>query len=161
MKLLGKVLLGISIIGTYAAPPVNAGKAPDFTLQGRDATISLSSYRGRIVYVDFWASWCTPCRKSFPWMNTMQRKYQKYGFTVLALNLDEDRSLAERFLQQTPAEFEIAFDPNGTTAERYSVDVMPSSYLVDRQGGLVAVHKGFRKKDTAMMEKQIRQLLRN
>jgi thiol-disulfide isomerase/thioredoxin len=155
------ILLSVSIVGALVAPTASAERAPDFVLQGPDATVSLSSYRGRVVYVDFWASWCTPCRKSFPWMNAMQRKYEKYGFAVVALNLDADRRLAEGFLEQTPAEFVIAFDPSGTTAEQYKVDVMPSSYLVDRQGDLVAIHKGFRNKDAAMMEQQIRQLLRH
>ena len=80
-------------------------------------------------------------------------------FDVVAINLDQDRELANQFLKQTPANFTLAFDPSGSTAESYSVQVMPSSYLIDRNGELVAVHKGFRKVDTATLEKEIRQLL--
>ena len=122
-------------------------------------SIDLNQMVGKVVYLDFWASWCTPCRKSFPWMNAMQKQYGKYGFEVVAINLDEDRELANQFLKQTPANFTIAFDPTGQTAESYSVDVMPSSFLIDRKGEPVAIHKGFRKVDSAALEKEIRQLL--
>lgn len=161
MRILPKVLLALTLIGTVTTLPAKGAKAPEFSLPGRNATVSLSSYRGRLVYVDFWASWCVPCRKSFPWMNAMHQKYEKYGLSIVAINLDEDRALADRFLERVPAEFVIAFDPSAKTAESYGVKVMPSSFIVNRQGDLVAVHKGFRSKDTAKMEKQIRQLLAN
>jgi thiol-disulfide isomerase/thioredoxin len=139
--------------------PAQATKAKNFNLRGVSSTVNLGNYRGRVVYLDFWASWCTPCRKSFPWMNAMQKQYGKYGFDVVAVNLDENRELANQFLKQTPANFTVAFDPSGKTAESYSVDVMPSSFLIDRKGELVAIHKGFRTVDSAALEKEIRQLL--
>lgn len=159
MNLLPKHLLHLLFIGVLTTLPAAAAKAPDFTLQGQDGIVNLESYRGRIVYVDFWASWCVPCRKSFPWMNAMQSRYEKYGFSIIAINLDEDRVLADQFLERIPAEFTIAFDPSGKSAERYGVKVMPSSYIVDRDGNVVAEHKGFRPKEASKTEKQIRQLL--
>lgn len=159
MKVFVKVFASILMIGVLSQVPAQAMKAKSFNLAGVQSTVNLNNYRGRVVYLDFWASWCTPCRKSFPWMNAMQEQYGKYGFEVVAINLDEDRELAIQFLKQTPAKFTVAFDPSGKTAESYSVDVMPSSFLIDRKGELVAIHKGFRKVDSAKLENEIRQLL--
>ena len=159
MRVIVNVLASILLLGALSQVPAHAVKATNFNLRGIDSTVNLGNYRGRVVYLDFWASWCTPCRKSFPWMNAMQKQYGKYGFEVVAINLDENRELANQFLQQTPANFTVAFDPSGKTAESYSVDVMPSSFLIDRKGELVAIHKGFRQVDSAALEKEIRQLL--
>lgn len=159
MKFVSRILCSLLVVAAFAPLPASSGQAIGFNLQGLGSSVNLNSYRGRVVYLDFWASWCTPCRKSFPWMNSMQQQYGKYGFDVVAINLDQDRELAREFLQQTPARFTIAFDPSGRTAESYSVKVMPSSYLIDRSGNVVAVHKGFRSADTASLEREIRQLL--
>ncbi len=159
MNKLVRIVASLLMLAVLAPSSGLAAKAEGFTLQGRGAPVDLSAYRGRVVYLDFWASWCTPCRKSFPWMNAMQKQYGKYGLEVVAVNLDENRGLAEQFLRQTPAEFTVAFDPTGRTAEHYRVQVMPSSYLINRDGELVAEHKGFRRVDTARLEKEIRQLL--
>lgn len=159
MRLILRVFTSILMLATLSQMPAHAAKAENFSLRGLNSTVKLSAYRGRVVYLDFWASWCTPCRKSFPWMNAMQKQYGKYGFDVVAINLDEDPALANEFLQQMPANFTVAFDPTGSTAESYSVDVMPSSFLIDRKGELVAVHKGFRNGDSAALENEIRQLL--
>ena len=159
MKVISKVIAAALVVMMFAPLPASAVKATSFNLQGLRSSVNLDNYRGRVVYLDFWASWCTPCRKSFPWMNAMQEQYGKYGFEIVAINLDENRELAYQFLKQTPANFTIAFDPSGQTAESYSVEVMPSSFLIDRKGELVAIHKGFRKVDSAALEKEIRQLL--
>lgn len=159
MRAIVNVVAGILLLSVSAQVPSHAAKAQNFNLRGVTSNVNLGNYRGRVVYLDFWASWCTPCRKSFPWMNAMQQQYGKYGFEVVAINLDQNRELANEFLKQTPANFTVAFDPSGKTAESYSVDVMPSSFLIDRHGELVAIHKGFRKVDSAELEKEIRQLL--
>ena len=141
-----------------AAKPTN--QAPDFILEGQQKQIELSKYHGTIVYVDFWASWCQPCRKSFTWMNKMQSLYGSEGFKVIAINLDESRKKADKFLQQTPANFDVAFDPQGNTAEAYNVKAMPSSYLIDKKGNVVHANLGFRGNDEDELETKIRQLLR-
>ena len=141
-----------------AANPAN--QAPDFTLEGRQKQIELSKYRGKIVYVDFWASWCQPCRKSFSWMNKMQSLYGSEGFKVIAINLDESRTKANKFLQQIPADFDVAFDPQGNTAEAYKVKAMPSSYLIDKNGKVVHANLGFRGNDEDELETKIRKLVR-
>lgn len=139
--------------------------APDFrltgqTMSGQSQEINLNDYRGQIVYIDFWASWCQPCRKSFGWMNKMQALYGKEGFKVIAINLDEEREKAEKFLKQVPASFDVAYDPQGNTAEAYRVRAMPSSYLVDKNGRVVHANLGFRGNDEGNLETIIRTLIR-
>ena len=151
-------ILCLSLIqAVHAADPV----ATDFTLPTASGTVRLAEHRNEVVYLDFWASWCIPCRKSFPWMNEMTRRYGKQGLTVLAVNLDKERELAEQFLHEIPAKFTIADDPEGKVAEQYEVQGMPSSYIIDRWGHIVRVHLGFRESDTRDMEHVLRQALRS
>ncbi len=120
---------------------------------------AMSQHKGKVVYVDFWASWCVPCRKSFPWMNAMQTKNQDQGFVVLSINLDAEKRLAKEFLQQTPANFAIIYDAKGKLARQFKVKGMPSSYLFDRQGKLISAHSGFNGKKQQQYEKEITQAL--
>lgn len=135
-------------------------KAPEFELPAaRGGSLSLSEMQGKVVWVDFWASWCGPCRASFPWMNAMVEKYGPQGFAVLAINVDADRPLAEAFLQDNPAGFPVVFDAEGKTPESFGVRGMPSSYLVDGQGRLIGSHIGFRASAMNDYENAIRQAL--
>jgi len=144
---------------TMAAPVFAAELAPEFTLPGRSQPVSLASLRGKVVYLDFWASWCIPCRKSFPWMNSMQKRYGDQGLVIVAVNMDKNRELSERFLKDVPVDFKIAYDPEGTVASAYRVKGMPSSYLIDTQGQLHSSHIGFREESIADMEAIIQSLL--
>lgn len=112
-----------------------------------------------IVYVDFWASWCRPCRKSFPWMNTMQEKYQDRGLKVLAVNLDKERNLAESFLKTVPALVQVMYDPEGHLAADFDVQAMPSSFIIDGEGRIRHQHKGFFEDRTDDYEDEIRSLI--
>jgi cytochrome c biogenesis protein CcmG/thiol:disulfide interchange protein DsbE len=123
------------------------------------ADLDLSAYRGKVVYVDFWASWCGPCKQSFPWMQTMKDTYSQQGLTVIAVNLDLDRADADRFLDQFRPTFEVRFDPQGKLAEFYKVQAMPSSVLIDRHGVTRFRHAGFRPMDGAAYEAQVQELL--
>jgi len=134
-------------------------KAPGFSLPGKNKTIQLSSYKGKVVYLDFWASWCEPCKRSFPWMNELQETYGENGFKIIAVNLDTDRNDAEKFLKQMPAKFEIAFDKSGKTAEAYNLKAMPSSFLIDRKGRLVHKSLGYRVEEKKIVEKKIQKLV--
>ncbi|MDH4275817.1 MAG: TlpA family protein disulfide reductase [Gammaproteobacteria bacterium] len=133
-----------------------AESAPDFKLAGQNGAVNLNLLRGKVVYVDFWASWCGPCRKSFPWLNQMSSRYGKKGLIVVGINLDKERALADGFLKETPAQFTIAFDPTGGTADAYQVKGMPSSFLIDKKGNIIYKHQGFRDQDTAALEKKIK-----
>jgi cytochrome c biogenesis protein CcmG/thiol:disulfide interchange protein DsbE len=119
----------------------------------------LAPVEGRVVWVDFWASWCVPCRRSFPWLNSMHRKYGADGLQIIAVNLDKDRALADKFLAEVPAEFALRFDPAGELAKHFGVQAMPSSYLIDTEGNVLATHAGFRTADTADYERAIEEAL--
>lgn len=150
----------VALNGFLGSSSALAAKAPNFKLDGQQKQVELKKYRGQIVYVDFWASWCQPCRKSFTWMNKMQSLYGNEGFKVIAINLDEDRAKANQFLQKIPANFDIAFDPKGNTAAAYNVKAMPSSYLVDKDGNVVHANLGFRGNDEEKLEIKIRKLIK-
>ncbi len=137
----------------------HADDLPNLSLQTKQGGLHLNELRGQVVYLDFWASWCVPCRKSFPWMNDMHQRYSKDGLKIVAINLDKEVNLAKQFLTEYPANFTVAYDPEGLSAEKFKVQAMPSSYLIDRQGKLHSTHLGFKEKDTAAMEAAIKSLL--
>jgi thiol-disulfide isomerase/thioredoxin len=107
------------------------------------ANLDLSAYRGKVVYLDFWASWCTPCRQSFPWMNDIQSTLGSKGLVVIGVNVDHDRGPAEEFLQSTNPQFKIIFDPEGVIAAQYDFKDMPTSILIGRDGKIRSIHNGF------------------
>ena len=143
------------------AAAVDAGDpAPAFALPtAASETIDIARLRGRVVYVDFWASWCGPCRRSFPWMNALQSRYGGQGLAIVGVNVDKRRSDAERFLRDVPATFAIVYDPQGVAPAAYDVKGMPSSYVIDRHGVVAAVEEGFRDDRRDAVEARIRALL--
>jgi cytochrome c biogenesis protein CcmG/thiol:disulfide interchange protein DsbE len=144
-----------------AAGAIGVGDAaPGFSLPTAGGQpIALENLRGQVVYVDFWASWCAPCRRSFPWMNELQQRYADRGFAIVAINVDKKRGDAERFLQANPARFTVVYDPEGATALAYDVPGMPSSYLIDRRGTVVDAEPGFRDERKSAREAAIMKLL--
>ena len=108
------------------------------------SSFDLARHHGKVVIVDFWASWCKPCRQSIPWLNSMRARYGEAGLEVIGINVDAKRGDADRFLREVPIEFEIVFDPRGELAKEFKVRGMPSSYVFDRTGKLVQTHLGFR-----------------
>lgn len=127
------------------------------TLQSFEGLIA--SHKGKVIYLDFWASWCGPCRKSFPWMNDMHQQYQQQGLVIISVNVDNEKSLAEEFLNETPANFTVFYDPKGKVARKFKLKGMPSSYLIDRSGKMVGTHVGFSKSKTSHYEQEIKDLL--
>ncbi|MDP9084928.1 MAG: TlpA family protein disulfide reductase [Pseudomonadota bacterium] len=125
----------------------------------RAAALDLSAYRGKVVYVDFWASWCGPCKQSFPWLDNLVREYSSQNFVVIGVNVDKDRAQAERFLHETPAEFSIVYDPKGELAAAYKVTGMPSGVLIDRAGRVRFQHAGFSGTQKGLYEEQLQTLL--
>ena len=158
MRLVAALFAFALALRAYGVAPGQA--APAFALPDASGkTLSLASLRGRVVYVDFWASWCTPCRRSFPWMNVMQARYGQEGLSIVGVNVDKRRADADRFLGDVPATFEVVFDAAGATPAAYGVKAMPSSYLVDRRGNVVAAGEGFHDERRDALEAQIRSLL--
>lgn len=156
MKMLRTALLLAAALPGAAALALDQGaQAPQFDLPGRDGAVQLAQFKGKLVYVDFWASWCGPCRQSFPWLNEMQAKYGARGFQVVGVNLDARNEDARKFLAENPARFQVAFDPAGTTPRAYGIKGMPSSVLLGPDGKVVLQHAGFKEADRAELEKAI------
>lgn len=130
--------------------------APDagvvFRLPGRSHEIVSDSLRGHVVVLDFWASWCAPCRKSFPWLGSIHSKYAQRGLRVVAVNLDKKRALADAFLLGFEPAFDVAFDPSGKTAAAFRVAAMPTTIVLDREGRVIRRHGGFDPARTAEFE---------
>jgi thiol-disulfide isomerase/thioredoxin len=150
-----------SCIAVGAACAASIGDpAPAFALPRAEGTmIALADLRGRVVYVDFWASWCGPCRRSFPWMNEIEQRYAAKGLTVVAINVDAKREDAERFLHQYPAKFAVVYDASGATPRAYDVKAMPSSYVIDRNGKIARIEQGFLDEKRDALEESIRSLV--
>jgi len=124
-----------------------------------EQSLDLTQWRGQVVLVDFWASWCGPCRQSFPWMSGMRAQYGERGLVVVAVNLDEDAKAADEFLAGIQADFVHVRDPEGRFARAYGISVMPSSILFDRAGRPVYRHEGFHPDKTGEYERHILKLL--
>lgn len=122
-------------------------------------TQMLKTHHGKVIYLDFWASWCGPCRESFPWMNNLQSKYKHKGFVVLSVNVDNDKAFADKFLTELPAKFSVIYDPKGKIARQYKLKGMPSSYILNRAGEVVSAHVGFNEQKKVKFEQEILSLL--
>jgi thiol-disulfide isomerase/thioredoxin len=144
------LFVGLTLIAGFLA--IGSSRAAD-------STLNLDDYRGQVVLLDFWASWCVPCRRSFPWMNQMQQKYGGQGLVIIGVNMDANVADAETFLRDYPAQFTIISDPGSTLARQFEVEAMPSSFVIGRDGAVVAAHMGFQVKKTDEYEEQIRQVL--
>jgi thiol-disulfide isomerase/thioredoxin len=135
--------------------------APQFTLPTlqQNQPTALKQYTGKVVYLDFWASWCTPCRTSFPLLNKLQGKFKAQGFEVVAINLDEGKADAEKFLQKFPVDFTVLYDANGKWSDQFVVELMPTSFIIDKQGIVQYIHHGFVSDDITGLEERITGLL--
>ena len=145
------VLLLVVIAGAVQAldePPDAPGPLPI-------AEFQLADFQGRVVLVDFWASWCEPCRQALPWLNAMQKKYGDQGLQVVMVNLDRDPAAAAKMAADIDAGIRQFLDPAGELATRYELEGMPSSFLYDRSGELISNHVGFLKADGPKREKSI------
>jgi thiol-disulfide isomerase/thioredoxin len=145
-------------VGSATAQEVGS-RAPSFDLPGAVKPVRFADFKGRVVYVDFWASWCAPCKQSFPWMNDMQAKYGPRGFSVVGINVDQKREDADKFLVSTPANFLVAYDTTGKVAEIYQPKGMPTSFLIGADGKVRAVHIGFKDSNREELEREIQAAL--
>jgi len=145
------------------AAAVDAGdKAPDFrapALGDGMKKLSLKDFRGKVVYLDFWASWCAPCATALPVLDAFRKEFGKDGFQVLAINVDSDPADATKFLSRRPVGYPSVSDPKGRLPEQFGIQTMPTSFLIDRNGVVRKVHKGFKKSDVDELRAEIRKLV--
>jgi len=121
--------------------------------------LDLSRYKGKVVYLDFWASWCAPCKLSFPYMERMTAAYPRAAFVVIAVNVDHSRQRADAFLSQVGASVPVVYDPKGVIATKYHVSEMPTSILIGRDGRVRYTHLGFFENKTPQYEAHIEELI--
>jgi thiol-disulfide isomerase/thioredoxin len=117
-------------------------------------------YRGQVVVIDFWASWCKPCRQSIPWLNDLRTRYGAQGLVIVGVNVDANRADAEKFLREVPIGFEVLYDPQGKVAEQFGLQGMPSSFVFDREGKLAHTLLGYREARRGEHETEILNLLK-
>jgi peroxiredoxin len=144
-----------------AAGADTAGVAPAFTLNeigGQSA--SLSQYKGQVVMLNFWATWCGPCQQEMPLLDQMYKKYKPAGFTLIGVNVDKDAPPVKQLLERKPVSFPVLLDPASQVSKAYHVDEMPSTVLIDRKGNVRFLHRGYKPGDENEYQDRIRQLIR-
>ena len=147
--------------GVCVAALTPSGPAPDFTLRSMDGqNLRLGEQRGRVVMVNFWATWCGPCRLEMPHLNRLYEKYRSAGFVLFGVNVDEDVRIAAALAQKMGIKFPVLADTDKRVSKQYDLSAMPSTVLIDRDGRVRHVHRGYRDGFEDMYEKQIRELLK-
>jgi len=153
------ILFAIST--SYAASEKMSGKAANFTLKSHSGkNIKLSELRGEVVMLNFWASWCGPCRKEMPLLEKIHKKYKRLGFTLLGVNVEENSKAAKNYLKDVKVSFPILFDTTNKTSKLYNVSAMPTTILIDRNGNKRFLHKGYKPGYENDYKKEIKKLLR-
>lgn len=154
------LLLSLMVSNSWAE--TKEEKAPAFSLpdiySGEQKT--LEQYRGKVVYLDFWASWCGPCRQSLPLLNTLRDELGSDKFEVVAINLDEDPEDGKQFLEKYPVNYPVLTDTTGDSPQKYQLTGMPTSYLIDQQGNLRGAHQGFRTGDIDKIRTIVKKLIK-
>ncbi len=158
VMLVGLVICTMPMLATAA----EIGKtAPDFTLKSLSGTnLKLSEMTGNVVLINFWASWCGPCREEMPLLNALHKKYEPLGFTVLGVNVEEDVNAAKGFLKNFPVDFPVLLDNTNQVSKLYEVIAMPTSVVVDRDGNMRYLHQGYKSGDEAKYQQMVKKLVR-
>lgn len=164
MNVLTKVLAVLAMNAAVFTPvwaEAIKGPAPDFTLKSRSGeNLKLSEFRGDVVMINFWASWCGPCRQEMPLLEDMHKKYGDLGFTLLGVNVEEDSAAANKMLREIPVTFPVLYDTKNVVSKLYNVVAMPSTVLVDRDGNMRYLHRGYLPGYEQEYIKQIKELMR-
>ncbi len=158
------VAVALLLTGSADSDAVEAGqRAPRFELPAVDGKgqVSLASYQGKVIYLDFWASWCPPCRTAMPIIEDLRKEFPPEDFQVVAINVDSDLKKAQKLLAKEKVGYPSGSDPQGQLPKRFQVKTMPTSFLIDRHGVVRYVHEGFRRGDAETLRAEIRKLLGN
>jgi thiol-disulfide isomerase/thioredoxin len=162
--LLAKSLLTASLAFCASLLPALADAAPSPVKKCQpqkfdgSGTIDLAAYKGKVVYLDYWASWCGPCRASFPFMNELQKKFSS-DVVIIGVSVDTDKKDAEGFLKETNASFLLGIDTDGICPQEFGVNGMPSTYIFDRNGELAYSHEGFRINDPEKLRAKLQEIV--
>ncbi len=154
---------GLAVLLVLLVSATSAGlvQAPDFTLKSDNGeNLKLSELRGEVVLINFWASWCGPCRQEMPLLSELHDKYRDMGFTVLGVNVEENSSAARKLLKDMPVSFPVLFDSDSSVSRKYDVVAMPSTVLVDRDGNVRYLHKGYKPGEENIYLEKVRSLIR-
>ena len=155
------VLIAATLLAASAAQATTPAPAPDFALPSRDGgEVRLSELRGQVVVINFWATWCGPCRQEMPLLQQISARYEPLGFTLLGVNVEPDSAPAKAWLEKVPVTFPILFDRENTVSASFGVEAMPSTVLVDREGRVRHVHRGYKAGDESMYADLIRGLVK-
>jgi len=155
------VIAAALAIGLPALAGPSGAPAPQFTLSARSGRdVSLTQYHGQVVMINFWASWCGPCRQEMPLLESIYKKYNKLGFTLLGVNVEPDSQAADDWLKATPVTFPILYDKESKVSKLYDVAGMPSTVIIDRRGKLRMLHRGYKPGDENEYLDSIRSLIR-
>ncbi|MDP8986201.1 MAG: TlpA family protein disulfide reductase [Pseudomonadota bacterium] len=160
-KFLKRCALMAFVLASSALAADATGPAPAFTLTaltGQQA--ALSQYKGQVVMVNFWATWCGPCQQEMPLLDQMYKKYKPAGFTLIGVSVDKEASAVKELMARKPVSFPVLLDPANQVSKDYHVDEMPSSVIIDRKGAIRYVHRGYRPGDENEYQDRIRQLIR-
>jgi thiol-disulfide isomerase/thioredoxin len=153
--------LALAASGIAAAAAVPGSPAPALVLPARDGgKVDLASLKGEVVMINFWATWCGPCRQEMPLLAQLHTKYEPLGFTLLGVNVEPDSAAAVDWLKGVPVGFPILFDRDSAVAGRFGVEGMPSTVFVDRNGKVRYVHRGYKPGDEAKYADMIRSLVK-
>jgi peroxiredoxin len=158
-----KTLLSLAACAVVASAVAaeSSGAAPNFSLKSRSGdTVALTDLKGDVVMINFWATWCGPCRKEMPHLEALHQRYKDLGFTLLGVNVEDNQKGALKYLEETPVSFEILFDPANRVSALYDVVAMPTTIMVDRNGNVRYVHHGYQPGYENEYQTQIRALLR-
>ncbi len=151
----------ILFISTQSAALQTEDPAPKCDAKMLQSTrpLDLENYRNKVLLIDFWATWCAPCKQSMPFLNALRNDLFDQGFEIIAINVDEDLEDAKKFLQSYPVDYVMASDVQGDCPQKYEVKAMPSSYFVDRKGVIRYIHLGFRRADEEEIRARVLKLL--
>lgn len=152
------LLMPTFVLGLEPGDNAPAFELPNIDADGKDPVV-LSEYKEKVVYLDFWASWCRPCLDSLPWLSEIYVELKAQGFTVVAVNIDEQVQAGRKFLERYPVAYVVAHDQQGKVSRQYGINIMPTSFLIDRDNKVRLIHEGFKLKDTNLLRKSITRLL--
>jgi peroxiredoxin len=158
-----KLIYAAALAGMAAISPLAnaAGVAPDFTLKSNHGdNLRLSEHRGDVILLNFWASWCGPCRQEMPLLNSLNERYSKLGFNVIGVNVDKDSALADKILKDIPVGFPVLYDNLSMVSSTYAVKSMPTTVIIDRDGNMRYIHNGYKPGLEQTYEQQIKELIK-